>query len=123
VACGIVKGRESIFEFTDDAIKDPEVIQLASKVKWELDPKAEEVYPKFWPATVIVKMKNGKTYTSHIDYPKGDPENEVPFSEVEEKFRLLAGQTIGKNKIDRAIDCCANLEKLDNVNELISCLY
>jgi 2-methylcitrate dehydratase PrpD len=123
VACGIVKGRESIFEFTDEAIKDPEVIKLASKVKWDLDPKAEEVYPKLWPATVIVKTKNGRTYTSHIDFPKGDPENEVPFREVEEKFRLLAGQTIGKDKIERVIDYCTNLEKLDNVNKLISCLY
>jgi 2-methylcitrate dehydratase PrpD len=61
VACGIVKGRESIFEFTDESIKDPKVIELASKVKWELDPKAEQVYPKAYPATVIVKTKDGKT--------------------------------------------------------------
>jgi len=123
VACGIVKGRESIFEFTDESIKDPKVIELASKVKWEMDPKAEEVYPKIWPATVIVRTKDGKTYTAHVDYPKGDPENAVSFSEVEEKFRLLAGLTIGKTKIDRVIEYCANLEKLDNVNKLISCLY
>ena len=123
IACGILKGRESIFEFTDESIKDPEVAKLAAKVKWELDPKAEEVYPKAYPATVTVKMKNGKTYTSHVDYPKGDPERPVSFAEVGEKFRLLAGQTIGKSKVERVIDYCANLEKLDNVNTLISSLY
>jgi len=123
VACGIIKGRESIFEFTEEAIKDPKVAELAAKVKWEMDPRAEAVYPKLWPATVTVKTKDGKTFTSHIDYPKGDPENAVSFSEVEDKFRLLAGQTLGKNKIDRVINQCANLEKLDNLNEFISSLY
>jgi len=123
VACGIVKGRESIFEYTDEAIKDPKVIELASKVKWELDPEAENVYPKYYPAKVTVKTKDGKQYFSHVDYPKGDPENPVSFGEVEEKFRLLAGLSIGKSKIDRAIDYVANLEKLDDVNKLVSCLF
>lgn len=123
VAVGICKGRESIFEYTDEAIKDKEVIELAKKVKWELDPDAEAVYPKFYPATVTVKTKDGREISSHVDYPKGDPENAVSYSEVEDKFRLLAGLTLGKNKIDRVLDYVANLEKLKNIKDLVACLY
>lgn len=123
IAVGLVKGRESIFEYTDEVIKDKKVIELCKKVKWEVDPEAEKAYPKYFPATVIVKTKDGKEYKASVDYPKGDPENPVSYDEVEDKFRLLAGQTIGQAKINRVLDYVANLEKLDNLKDLIKNLY
>ncbi len=123
IAVGICKGRTSITEFTEEAIKDPQVLELAAKVKWEVDPEIEAVYPKHYPATVIVKTRNGREYKAHVDYPKGDPENPVSFEEVKEKFRFVAGFIIGKNKIERAINYVSNFEKLENMHDLISCLY
>jgi 2-methylcitrate dehydratase PrpD len=71
---------------------------------------------------VIVKTKDGKQYTSHVDYPKGDPENPVSFGEAEDKFRFLAGFTLGKNKIDRIVECVKNLEKQETMEQLASLL-
>ncbi|MDR1534219.1 MAG: MmgE/PrpD family protein [Planctomycetota bacterium] len=119
VACGMVKGRESIAEFTNETIRDAKVLELARKVKWELDPEAEKVYPKYYPCTVIVKMKNGKEYRSHVDYPKGDPENPVTWEEAVEKFRFMAGHHSGRMEQDRIIELCANLEKLEKLDDLI----
>lgn len=123
IAVGICKGRETIAEYTEEAIKDPYVLDLASKVKWVLDPEAEAVYPKYYPCTIIVKTKDGRQYVSHVDYPKGDPENPVSFSETIEKFRFMAGHTIDKNKMDRIVDMVSRMEKLEYVDELISNLY
>ncbi len=123
VAVGICKGRESIYEYNDEAIKDKQVLELAAKVKWELDPEAEAVYPKYYPCTVIVKMKDGREFTSHVDYPKGDPENPVSFDETVEKFRFVASATIGKDKIEKIIDYVKNLDKLDDMRKLVACLY
>jgi 2-methylcitrate dehydratase PrpD len=122
IAVGICKGRESITEYTEEAIHDADVLRLAAKVKWELDPDAEAVYPKYYPCTLIVKTKDGKRYTSHVDYPKGDPENPVSFGEAEDKFRFLAGFTLGKNKIDRIVECVKNLEKQETMEQLASLL-
>lgn len=123
IACGMVKGRETLFEFTEEAIQDQRVLDLMQKIKYELDPEAEAVYPKYYPCTVIVKTKDGREFTSHVDYPKGDPENPVSFDETVEKFRLFSSQTIGKNKAERIIEYVKNLEKLDDMNKLIACLY
>lgn len=119
IACGMVKGRESIAEYTNETIRDPKVLELASRVRWELDPEAEKVYPKYYPCTVIVTMKDGTTYTSHVDYPKGDPENPVTWEEAVEKFRFMSGYHIGEFEKDRIIELVGNLEELDCLDELI----
>ena len=123
VAVALCKGRASVLEFTDEAIKDKRVLGVAAKVKWEIDPEANAIWPSHYPASVVVKTKNGKEVTSVVKYPKGDPENPVSYEEVEEKFRFLAGFTIGKNKIDKVIQYMKHFEELDNLNALITCLY
>ena len=44
IACGMVKGHENIDDYTYESIRDPEVLALAKKVKWVLDPEIEKVY-------------------------------------------------------------------------------
>lgn len=122
VACGMVKGHETIEDFTNETIRDPEVLALAKKVTWELDPEAEKVYPKYYPCTVEVTMKDGTVHVAHVDYPKGDPENPVSWDETVEKFRFMAGHHIGRLEQDRIIDLVAHLEELENVDELMSLL-
>ena len=64
-------------------------------------------------------MKDGTTYTSHVDYPKGDPENPVTWEEAVEKFRFMSGYHIGEFEKDRIIELVGNLEELDCLDELI----
>jgi 2-methylcitrate dehydratase PrpD len=122
IAVGMVKGKETIAEYTNESIRDPKVLELARKVKWELDPEAEKVYPKYYPCTVIVKMRDGKEHTAHVDYPKGDPENPVTWDEAVDKFRFMAGHHVGRIGQDRIIDICANLEKPQNLDKLVAAL-
>lgn len=122
IAVGMVKGKETIAEYTNESIRDPKVLELARKVTWELDPDAEAVYPKYYPCTVIVKMKDGSEYSSHVDYPKGDPENPVSWEEAVEKFRFMAGHHVGNIEMDRIIDLVARLETLETLDELIKLL-
>ena len=123
IACGMVKGHETIADFTNETIRDPEVLALAKKVTWELDPEAEKVYPKYYPCTVEVTMKDGSLVTAHVDYPKGDPENPVTWDEAVEKFRFMSGHHIGSVEQDRIIELVANLEKLEHISELMELLY
>ena len=122
IACGMVKGHETIADFTNETIRDPEVLALAKKVTWELDPEAEKVYPKYYPCTVEVTMKDGSLVTAHVDYPKGDPENPVSWEEAVEKFRFMSGHHIGTVEQDRIIELVANLEKLEQIDELMALL-
>jgi len=122
VAVGLVKKRASVPEFTDEAIKDPVVLETAKKVRWELDPDFEKLYPKVYPSAVIVTTKDGKQYSAQVDYPKGDQENPVSEAELLDKFNLLASATISKDRIDKIIDTVLSLEKVDDIRPLTGLL-
>lgn len=88
IACGLVKGHENIDDYTNESIRDSEVLELAKKVSWVMDPEIEKVYPKYYPCTVEVTMKDGSKEVCHIEYPKGDPENPVSWDEAVENSDL-----------------------------------
>lgn len=121
-AVSLVKKRASVPEFTDEAIKDPVVLDVAKKVRWEFDPECEKLYPKAYPSTLILETNDGRKYSAHVDYPKGDPENPLSDDELIEKFRLLASATISDEKAEKIIDVVLNLEKVDDINKLTALL-
>jgi 2-methylcitrate dehydratase PrpD len=122
VAVSLIKKRASVPEFTDEAIEDPAVRALAQKVRWTYSEEFEKMYPKAYPASVTVKTKDGKTYYSRVDFPKGDPENPVTDEELLDKFYLLSSRNISKRQGQRISEAVLNLEKMEDVNDLAGLL-
>ena len=118
IAVAISKNRTGIDEFQGEILHDPEVLALAEKVAWELDPAAEAVYPKAYPATLIAELNNGRTYQAHVDYPKGDPENPTTKEEMLDKFNSLTEKFFDRKKRQKIIATVNRLEKLSNIAKL-----
>ena len=57
VACGLVHGGAGLAQFTDEALKDTAVSELASKVFFKVDPENE--YPKNYTGHVKVELADG----------------------------------------------------------------
>jgi len=117
-AVALVKNRAGVNEFTTDIIHDPEVLALAEKVTFELDPKAEAVYPKAYPATLVATLNDGRVVESHLDYPKGDPENPVTKEDMLNKFTSLTEKSFDQKRREKITGEIDKLEKLDNVAKL-----
>jgi 2-methylcitrate dehydratase PrpD len=118
IAVAICKNRTGVDEFREDVLNDPEVLKLANKVTWEIDPKAEALYPKAYPATLIATLNDGRTFESHVDYPKGDPENPATLQEVVDKFDMLTEKYFTKQKRSDIVEEIQKLEKTDNISKL-----
>ena len=118
VAVAIVKNNTGISMFRGEILKDPEVLALAEKVKWELDPAAEALYPKAYPSTLIAEMNDGRKLEAHVDYPKGDPENPVSREELYEKFHSLTEKFFDRQRRERIIDTVNRLEEIPNIAQL-----
>lgn len=118
IAVAAVRNKALVDEFTDESIKDPEILAVIPKIRWAIDPVDDKNYPDHYSATVTITTNDGKSYKSRIEYPKGDPENPVSQKELEEKFRVLAGNALSKDKIDDLLSCIWDLENLKSIRDL-----
>jgi len=121
VATAVVKKKVALSDFTEKAINDEHIIQVAGKIKAQLDPQL--VGHGIQPGRVTIKTTEGKAYTAQIDQPLGNPENPLSFESIVDKFRDCASHSvkvIPKKGIDDVIELVRNLEQVDNVMDLCS---
>ena len=122
ISVAICKNRTGIYEFRGDVLEDPEVLALAQKVTWELDPAAEAMYPKAYPSTLVAELNDGRKLTAHVDYPKGDPENPATEEEIIAKFHLLTQDFFDQNKREAIISAVDRLDTMADISELADLL-
>ena len=97
----LVKGRAGLAEFTDEAVRDRDVLRTASRVTYELDPTID--YPRQFIGDVEVELGGGRTVRERQDHPRGGPDDPLTRAEVEAKFRGNAALAVPSSKVERLI--------------------
>jgi 2-methylcitrate dehydratase PrpD len=118
-AIAAVKGRAFLEEFLEKNRGLPEVADLMLKVECINDPALDKFYPRRWPAWVKIEASGGAAYRAEVMYPKGDPENPLPWEEVIEKFRNLTSPVLDGYKQHQIIDHVGMMEKQAEVSTLL----
>lgn len=118
MAMAVLNQRVSVTHFTEETFRDPKVIELMDKVKKYVDPEAEKAYPDHYVATVTIVLHDGRSLQSHVDYPKGDPENRPTKEELYDKFRDLAGLSLAPKKVEDLLDHLVHLEKVTDMRAI-----
>lgn len=123
VAVALVKGRVVLDDFTDSALKDPQVVSLAHRIVPKLDHSLfqSKASP---PAVLEIKTKNG-TFSKRTDFAYGHPKNPMNLEALIAKFRDCAAHAknrLSQDKVDAIIDQVANLEKVPNVTNVVELL-
>ena len=108
VAVGFIRGDAGLNEFNEKSINDKQILNLASKVNYEIDPNNE--YPKNYTGTLICKTS----------------ENE--FTEHQSCFRGGIKQPLTKDDIDKKYNANLNYSKISeenkkNLNNFIETLF
>jgi len=111
--------------YTTGRFRDADIRELARKVKFEHDPKAEELEIKEGKimCTVEIIFKDGNIKKACIEHIKGTPDNLMSEEELRAKFRANAVSVIAEAQIGQAIDSIMNLEELAEVSLLTELLY
>jgi 2-methylcitrate dehydratase PrpD len=76
--------------FTDEAVRDPDILSLASRTTLAIDPGLSD--PASREATVRINLKSGRTVSKHVANVKGTPDLPLNQTELREKFMLLTSQ-------------------------------
>ncbi|MCK5553198.1 MAG: MmgE/PrpD family protein, partial [Deltaproteobacteria bacterium] len=96
--------------------KDPNVLQLIDRITLEIDPEMDKL-PRSGMSEITTK--DGKRYTSRIDYPKGDPKNSMSDRELEDKFTSMVSKFMSVKQMEKVIETVYQLETLDNIDNLM----
>jgi 2-methylcitrate dehydratase PrpD len=120
VAAVFARGRAGIGDFTEEAIRSRDILDMADKIKVEKD-SGLAVSKGSEPAKIAVTTKQGQTYVEQAELPSGGMENQLPFSAYERKFRDCANYSIkplADKQIDEVIELIKQLERVKDIREI-----
>jgi 2-methylcitrate dehydratase PrpD len=116
-------GRAGVNEFTDEALRDPEIREFAGRVEMVFDREAEAdtAETNRWVGLVEVETTSGERIVSRVDIPKGDPGNELTRAEIEYKARRLAAfqGAASSEETNALIERAWNMDREPNVRNLL----
>jgi 2-methylcitrate dehydratase PrpD len=107
LAAALVDGAVGVAQFEDARRQDPEITDLARRVRFDVDPEIDAVYPREFPARVQVRRRDGRLLDERVPAPLGMPERPLGRSEVTAKFRDLTQGLLddrGRTRIEEAVD-------------------
>ena len=121
-AAAIVDRALGTDQFADGRIHDPEIIDLARRVRVSADPAIDARYPQVTPTRVEIRMRNGEVLRNQVDMPKGDPRSPMSEQELLAKFDHLAGLALDRERVERVKDFVLALERHDDLSVLFGLL-
>jgi 2-methylcitrate dehydratase PrpD len=120
IAVMLILGKAGLEEFSDEAIRDPEILGLASRVRYEIDPTID--YPRHFSGHVKIKLVNGTVLEENQPHPRGGLESPLPPEEIEQKFRANARLALPEGRLDLIVESVKRLEQLTSIAALSALL-
>ena len=109
----------SLDDFTDEAVKDPVKLDLASRVRCVADAECDRIFPNQFPAVLRVRLKSGEAREARISHNRGGPENPLSDEELEVKFRANAGRVLQGERVEKLRSALEALEGSETVEDLM----
>ena len=81
-AVGLIYGKAGLQEFSEETVKEKDILELTKKIHVTSDAELSAVFPGIQAAIVTIKTTDSE-YTERVDFPKGEPENPL----TDEEFR------------------------------------
>ena len=105
--------------FGDANLRDSDVLSLLDRIQIVETDDCNAGYPDGIPNNLIIKLKDGRTLSKLVTYPRGHAGNPMTDDEVIEKFRRQAEGVISAATAQRLIDQALSLDELTEVSPLL----
>jgi 2-methylcitrate dehydratase PrpD len=111
----LLYGKAGLKEFQLSTIQSIPVREMMRKVECIVDPELDRNFPKQWRASAEILTEDEKSYSTTVEYPKGDPENPLSWEEMKERFHDLTGQIMKKEQRLKIVE---EVERLDGIKDI-----
>jgi 2-methylcitrate dehydratase PrpD len=110
-----VLGRDA---YSDAARRDPEILELARKVTYYVDPAFPP--PGRFKGAMRLTLKDGRVFDAVEEFNRGSVENPMTGAELRAKFDDNAGSVLTADECARLADAVARTDTLPDANELVT---
>lgn len=111
-------GALSFADFPEALIASPQHQAFATRVKLVADPELTRAFPKDWSTRVTIETTDGRTFTHHVPYPKGEPEAWMTDDEIRGKFLDLAALEMSRDQAEDIVALVYALDAEPNMDRL-----
>lgn len=115
IAMGFLDDAAGPPQFSDHAVRRPEVVALRQKVRPRADATLAEAQ-----ARLVLQLPDGRPVEVFVPAASGTLDNPVSDADLVAKFRSLAVPTIGAAASDQVADLVWGLEAVGDVRELVA---
>jgi 2-methylcitrate dehydratase PrpD len=116
-AAMLVRGTVGVETYTEKAIGDPGILEVAGRVRYET--RAYPTAARAFPGGIRIRLRDGRTLAAECPHQKGGPDNPLSPLEVRAKFRRNAGLALAPPAV-AALE--AAVIGLDRVRDLAAAL-
>jgi 2-methylcitrate dehydratase PrpD len=123
VANALFRRSSKLAHFEEEAIRDPQVLELAKRVEVVVDPAME--LRGHTPVDMTVFMKDGREFFRQIDIAPGFPGNPLTKEEMEARFHdciSYAEKPLPKQNVEGIVENVSRVDRLSDVRVLIPLL-
>ena len=119
VATGLLKGRFTLAELEDGFLKDRAVLNLASRVDYEIDPAS--TFPRHYTGEVVVETEDGRTLRHREGVNRGCADRPLSNGEVVAKFFDNADRAVPRRAAEHIRDAVLDFDR-ENARSLADAL-
>lgn len=110
VASGLVRGRFGLGELGDAALADPDVLAVAGKVAYEVDPNS--AFPKYYSGEVIVTLRDGREFSHREHVNRGAADRPITNDEIVDKYMENACLAVSPQRARQIRDAVLALDEM-----------
>ena len=112
-AVAIIYGAAGEEEYSDEVVRNPEVIALRDRVSAAAEPGVHEDQVR-----VTVKLKDGRAFEKYVEHTIGSLGKPMSDAALEAKFRSFANGILSQAETDKLIRLCWDIAKLRDAGEV-----
>ena len=103
-----------------EKVADPVISQLIDKIVTDPNPQPyPDRFPHHHGATITIRLKDGREFSNHVDFPRGSGPRGIEWADVDAKYRRLVPLSKLKNaKIEASLKVVHELETVKSMAEL-----
>lgn len=112
VALAAARRRTGAAEYRSETLTAPDIVRLMDRVECVPAPELDALFPARWPATVEIRLRDGRRLATRIDHPKGDPENPLTWDELAAKFNGLISAIVPPDQCAAILAAARELQRV-----------